>query len=244
MNKEKSIDFLAFSFMGVLTTDPKDKIIQKCCERAYLDFCRTIKDYVGNESETKEEAVLKNSRDEVTADLVKKIDDLIKSDITNQRQFDKRHRNICTQIIRTYYRNGAVLHYGQAQKWVNMAMKYLLIIDTIAERNFGIGRIKEYLHIPIDNYILVAVKSKSGSVSFGKYFDILNDGENRKLRYKGNHVNNKFSPFSWSKIPCYVIYRRFQDELRKAIIGEKPSELPIDWEDRMWIKIAKEKMKA
>ena len=47
----------------------------------------------------------------------------------------------------------------QAQKWINMSMKYLYALGD--ERVPGISKNYEYFHIPIDNIILNELKSKN-----------------------------------------------------------------------------------
>jgi DNA polymerase-3 subunit alpha len=40
-------------------------------------------------------------------------------------------------------------YYGQAQKWINMCLKYLSMLDhSLVENHY------EYFHVPIDNYIV------------------------------------------------------------------------------------------
>ena len=84
----------------------------------------------------------------------------------NQGAYDKFHFELCEQIIEEYRkRDVAELTYGQAQKWVNMTMKYLSMIS-----HSSVKKCYEYCHIPIDNYILQAT-SKTLSTTWSRLED-------------------------------------------------------------------------
>ena len=56
-----------------------------------------------------------------------------------------------------YQSYGIEFSYGQAQKWINMTIKYLYILEV---QSFD--GVFEYLHIPIDNYIYDSVENLLG----------------------------------------------------------------------------------
>lgn len=51
-------------------------------------------------------------------------------------------------IIDCYKKASVVLTCGQAQKWVNMTLKYLYVLDEDM-----IESVFQYCHVPLDNYI-------------------------------------------------------------------------------------------
>ena len=63
-------------------------------------------------------------------------------------EYDKWHEELCKKIITIYKQKGFEFHIGQAQKWVNMMMKYLYVLQMPE-----VERIVAVLHVPIDNYI-------------------------------------------------------------------------------------------
>lgn len=118
---------------------------------AYRDFCRTLK-VNENGDECKKM---------ICSRLIKWVDSL--DIVTSQEAYDTKHREICMQIIQVYQDNGMEMHFGQAQKWINMFMKYLCILGyTPACRHIP------FLHIPVDNVILKAAKKQFGIVPKSK----------------------------------------------------------------------------
>ncbi len=108
-------------------------------KRAYLDFNRTLRKNNQVDWDTQ--------RLSAQNFLRKCLLQLISKEITSQESFDKSHKEICNFLIEHW----KVLTVGQAQKWINMTLKYWLL--------FGVNRIEnieknsKYFHIPIDSYV-------------------------------------------------------------------------------------------
>ena len=65
-------------------------------------------------------------------------------------QFDDLHTRWCRKAIEIYETpndpaSGFRLHYGQAQKWLNMTLKYLAVLG-----HPDVSRVYAYLHVPVD----------------------------------------------------------------------------------------------
>ncbi len=71
----------------------------------------------------------------------------------SKTSYDKWHEELCDKIVDTYAPAGIIFNYGQAQKWVNMTMKYLLLL-----RNRKAQSLEKHFHIPIDSYIIEDVR--------------------------------------------------------------------------------------
>jgi len=70
------------------------------------------------------------------------------SDI-DQKIFDERRRAACTKLCRVYQEAGyADLRMGRAQKWLNMALKYVFVISE--DRLPGYKRVFALAHVPPD----------------------------------------------------------------------------------------------
>lgn len=68
-----------------------------------------------------------------------------------QSDFDAWHRKTCDDLVAVYGETFA-FHAGQAQKWVNMTLKYIL---TVGEEHIpGFGSAYALCHAPIDNIVL------------------------------------------------------------------------------------------
>ena len=122
-----------------------DDPLQSSIHAAYRDLCRTISGFAKN---PKHDQIYANCC-EVIYDEVNKIK---KMNINQNDMFDKIHYMFCDRLV--LFSEG-VLTFGQAQKWINMTFKYLSMFN-----HESIESIYEYLHIPIDNYILKATKYK------------------------------------------------------------------------------------
>ena len=75
----------------------------------------------------------------------------------NQEQFDELHHRFCQQCLECISPGGATIHYGQAQKLLNMSLKYLYNEFATYRGNqnqFGFpNNIEHLFHLPIDRQI-------------------------------------------------------------------------------------------
>lgn len=140
--------------------------------------------------------------------------------------FDDWHKAKCEEIIN--FMNNSIdksntkilkkenFTIGQAQKWVNMTLKYLWLLDALPA-----GVEPEYLHVPIDSYIIeIAYDNKN---KFENALGLLEDKP----------------PKSWSKLSEYDEYFEIQEAIRKAIKTNTTNEtIPIKWESLAWIEVA------
>lgn len=146
-----SVDKDVLNFLKVIyfsaITDP----IVAASNRAYRDLNRTIR---FKKLPQDRRDLLRNT---VTALLKKEIPTLVEFGVDDQKEYDSWHYRICTNIL-TYYRKADVeFHYGQAQKWLNMTMKYLYVIGE-----YTFDGLFQYLHVPIDNYVFNIAKKELG----------------------------------------------------------------------------------
>lgn len=207
MNKNDMQNLIA-DFYRVCLFGTKDPDIEDAAKRAYRDLCRTLKLNKGENGIS--------HRDNVISKIIElRIKErLVNSDCMSQGDYDEFHHALCKEII-GYYSNEksyvSDFYYGQAQKWINMTMKYLCVIGE--ERYPWLNRLYPFLHIPIDSVIL------------GK---IIGDFEIKSVAVKGERVLLK--NLSWSRIDKDT-YDAIQDVLREKI-GE--NEIPIVWELKAW----------
>ena len=215
--------------------------------KAYLDMNRTM---------TFKEEIPKNNSDEEKrikeqrAKWVEECTNIIRSNFNAvQKDFKAWHAGTCEQIIKYYendklvLRNGtkrtntpAKLTYGQAQKWLNMTLKYLWLLDRLSliddknVHNFIYTHSKSF-HVPLDSYILkyVAKQDKSQDDKFApSHNNELND-------------DNSFNYFwetygsAWSRIDKADDYYEYQNKLANAIANTTP----LEWELIHWHKALK-----
>lgn len=243
VKNNKAFDFLLYSYFGIKESDLNDQsnIPYICAKRAYLDLARTVR-YEYSSSKLEEMKSKKSSeedKDKATNfidsknELIKNICENILSPIKTKEgeisfessDFDKWHKAKCEEIIN--FMNNSInksntnilkkdFTIGQAQKWVNMTLKYLWLLNALPT-----GVKPEYLHVPIDSYIIeIAYDNKN------KFENALGLLEEKPKK-------------SWSKLSEYETYFKIQEAIRKAIKTNTTNKtIPIKWESLAWIEVA------
>lgn len=128
-------------------------------DRAYRDMNRTLRLAPLNAS----------SRKALRAGATKVLSDALTHLVSHEhglsvQTFDAWHREACDALKETYATAGIGLTYGQAQKWVNMTLKYLFV--ALALDIAGPIALKPYYafaHLPIDGIVVKALKARSFS---------------------------------------------------------------------------------
>ena len=146
---EDILHFLKQLYFG----DYKSDAYKAASDRAFRDFCRTIrsKKYQALTDEEKEA-----SRAHVTTYIKQRILQYHQNnpDWDRQERFDAWHKETSEGIISEFAIQK--LTYGQAQKWLNMMCKYLLALG-----NQEVHGMLRWLHVPMDNLIIeIAVAKK------------------------------------------------------------------------------------
>lgn len=124
------------------------KNFEGAAHKAYADMARRTLRIKEN---SKERKVLKEQATEI---LRQAVEDL-KNDSSD---FPKWHEKSCNALIACY---GGQLSYGQAQKWLNMLLKYLYVYDvngyeTLFSSRKGIAA----LDMPVDSKVIEALHRK------------------------------------------------------------------------------------
>lgn len=237
VKNNKAFDFLLYSYFGIKESDLKPqskKVPYICAKRAYLDLARTVK-YRYSSSELKEMKSKKSSKEDKDKatnfidsknELIKNICENILSTIETKEgeisfknsDFDDWHKAKCEEIIN--FMNNSIdksntkilkkkekFTIGQAQKWVNMTLKYLWLLNALPT-----GIKPEYLHVPIDSYIIeIAYDNKN------KFENALGLLEEKPKK-------------SWSELSKYKKYFEIQEAIREAIKTNTTNEtIPIKW---------------
>ena len=255
LNREAQ-DFLLYISFGITKEDIDNKkdIVEKCSKAAYSDLARTIK-YTYSTSE------LNNMKSEVRKDFQNKKEKAISNVSTYIKgrinilacgsivQFDTWHNKTC-QVIQSIMNMarfgieresllGEKITFGQSQKWLNMTLKNLWLLDTLPK-----SISEEYLHAPIDNYILQAVfeSSLDNKTLNTKPKETTIKNGNKTLTIKREnktdfYIISQEGTQSWSRISDYDDYKTVQEFIRT--IAKKDNSIPIKWESKKWIEIAK-----
>lgn len=168
----------------------KDKgLTEAVIDRAYRDFNRT--QHGISKLQTAE------SYNKISFCMSEIVKDILSKKINSRNDYDKWHEDSCNKIIKEYK---TLLNYilcvGQAQKWINMSLKYLFALGE--SRISGVSANYEYFHIPIDNIIQ------------DKLYEV----------YK----IPKFE-MPWSRINNYEKYLNYQNKIRIAVAPDIPMDI-------------------
>lgn len=135
-------EFLLYIYFG----DGSDKLAA-CIRRAYRDFNRTISGFARLDESTRNKV-----RDSAVAQVKTSLEELsARGGSIDEDGFDSWHRNACLALMRIYAPHHG-FHLGQAQKWLNMSLKYIFTFGS--DRIPGFESAYKFCHIPIDNVVL------------------------------------------------------------------------------------------
>ena len=179
-SREDNFDFLVRCYFG----EGKDRL-RLCVQRAYLDLNRTLHGFAGHKGAEE----LREKAHQLVAALVGSLTKRAPS----QRGFDAWHRDACTALRALYRQHG--FHrftFGQAQKWLNMTLKYVF---TMGEARLpGFLCHYPFAHLPIDNVFVQAARDHGGPEL----------------------------PMAWSRLDDYAVYLDLQRRYRAIFAGSEP----------------------
>lgn len=124
---------------GEWSLENNDEVYTAAVKLGYLDMCRTCHGIGAKVSDAQ--------RKESFEKLGGKIKGLLNnSSIDSQEAFDAKHKELCNEYM-DLLKN--VIKYGQAQKVVNMAFKYLFCCEDASSKPAF-----KYCHMPLDGLIM------------------------------------------------------------------------------------------
>lgn len=233
--------FFIYSYLNIDVDDEKEKEegIIKCAQRAYRDLSRTLRFNKDSDQNDKDR---KKFVTEICEEIKEEIENLLALNRAKKLNFNEKHRKICNGIIEKAENsvilqeidsNGKKMYYGQAQKWLNMTLKYMWLTG-IWDKEFYTEDLLSKLYIPIDSYIIEAVWEnkkielpiRNNCKRTGKY-----SAEKVKAwsKWDGSKNNSEYNSE----------YDKFQETLKQELNNE--GTIPILWENNEWIEIAKKK---
>lgn len=177
--------------------------IDNCISTAYIDVCRTLRGI----AKIPDKETLKASASNSISGFIYYT--LTKS--YTQATFNVAHKIACDKLIADF-NNDFQITYGQAQKWINMSLKYVYYLYISGIDEFVITedqkeKLKlnyEFFHIPIDEVVL------------------------KNARVKGI-IKAIREPGCWSQWNNYDTYLACQTAL-----SEEVEESLLDFENRIW----------
>lgn len=197
---------IAFYFGAHVATDlTSPEAIRTVSTRAYRDLSRTLH---GIGTHPDKNTLLENTH----LSLHQFVTEL--QTVVTQEEFDERHDAWCQERGRYFGahphrdRDTFTLTYGQAQKWINMTLKYLAVLDHPA-----VSDVYRFLHVPIDSIVYKEAAHPTTGIG----------------------VPRPPGGIAWSRLNRDQ-YRDYQHNLRNNITDNSNGSLaPLDWEAQAWI---------
>ena len=136
-------DYLVSLYFG---TD--QDLMTACIKRAYLDFNRTMHGYAkfDKTGQLHGEAVI------LLKESLNQLKSLSSNTPMTAEVFDDWHKTTCERLTSLFNEKGFHLFVGQAQKWVNMTLKYIFTVGE--QRIEGFSFVYPNCHVPLDNILL------------------------------------------------------------------------------------------
>lgn len=194
-NSLRLTNLIAFYFgVRVAVASPTEPaVLGNISQRAYRDLSRTLHGIGTHPDKTTLLNSTHQSLHRFTAGL---------ETVDSQGEFDDLHETWCHERIGFFAEHPRtdrefIFTYGHAQKWLNMAMKYLAVLD-----HPSVQRLYPYLHVPIDTIVYnqanrIGVCRPPGGTSWSRldgkqYLDYQN-----RLRARIDEQNIYSAPLDW-----------------------------------------------
>lgn len=248
---ENAINFLLWSYFKLTLSDGEDadEILDVCIQKAYLDatqqgaYTALIPKDDPKLKERSSDAKTKSERKILRVAILKLCKD-------KKLEFDEWHSALCKTLVKQYsaikIEEEELFSYGNAQKWVNMTLKYLYMLYPLYAacdrgcafcETYGemIKRYRRDFHVPVDSYIMEDIWDDP------KLWEKIPGRDDEvgpfplRKKHTGKYDTEKVIPWSQWKEPEYTDFRKKTQE--------KVTDSPLDWEGPTWIKIAKRRKK-
>lgn len=239
-----AVEFLMFSYFGIDFGGESEDIVDAAVKKAYTDATNqgaynALKKKLVNGDEYKNDDEYKNASKAV---LIAQIAKLKNKNPPYSAWHKETCNNLCDRFKNVIYKDKdqdkdvRAFTYGNAQKWVNMTMKYLYILYEIfkeykkdcafVDDNKWIEHYYKEFQVPVDSYIIEAVWNQNAVD-----VPIATKHNFRDEEYKDSRAK------AWSKWDEDE-YDKFRDSVSTAFGKEETS---LEWEHKAWIDIAKKR---
>jgi hypothetical protein len=188
-----------YAFLYQVCFGSKGDELDRFIFRGYRDMCRTLRGLAKFDEEHDSDSFDK-IRGEVKESIITLSRTTYPEDIDAQKlEFDKWHKKACERIIEKFGPFNP--HYGQAQKWLNMTVKYCWAFGEQLPEN--LSRWFVVAHMPIDHVIIEYIKGlKESKIAIAKE--------------------------EWSKWDADT-YQKLQDSLNKVASDGKTTRLALEF---------------
>lgn len=206
---DKSIYDFWVGFHPTCAKNYPKELCEWAAKKGYLDMCRTL-----HFGKTDHASLLGSA-----------ITCIYESCGTFQPPFSAWHQKLCEALIDQYH--DFDMTYGQAQKWVNMTIKYIWLVYTGCNTDLDyyveLMKCPGDFHVPLDSIILRYVKKHINKPADSAELLPIAPEKAAFLKEEAN--------LPWSRWNDYEKYLQYQSILKQALQKD-----PLDWELTHWIK--------
>lgn len=235
MELENAVHFLMYNYFKLTFShgEDKKKVLNACIKRAYSDAAQQGAFHALLKEDTLKKKA-KKAQDKSTKTITEALEKLLEHDAV---RFENWHHETCNALCDTYKnvcsKNNILFSYGNAQKWVNMSLKYLSMLNEIYKvyrpgcefckaYSANIEKYRSEFHVPVDSYIIETVWDE----------DTILPLKNNWTEKRGAYSSSKITPWSkWTEKE----YSEFQNSLSSSGLL---TDSPLDWENQAWIEAA------
>lgn len=234
MELSNVINFFLFGYFGITLDEKEEKrCVFACIMKAYSDATNQGAYNTKIENLQEQSNIAKKN---AATTLYKSCLEYFTQQDAEKPEYDDWHSDLCYELVNTYKDvkhpedKTSVFTYGNAQKWVNMTVKYLTMLVSLGmleSYEALIDKNKSKFHIPIDSYILSALWRNEETTNE------LKEKFPAKKAVNSNHDSSKVNGWSnWDN----KSYEHFRSDVIGKIICQ---EDPLDYENKVWITEAK-----
>ena len=229
--------YLLYCHYGISEDDTSSKIIVKAARKSYMDFCRRIT--FQNRVPMENRDIFEDRVKTLLSDMIPSLLESVRYENQSQELFDGKHNEICEAILDVYDSAGGQT-YGIAQRWLNLTLMNLVLIDSIQRiNNLPIAKTRKFFHVPVDNYLLEAATTKQNTYRHGlslKYSPLKHDiGRDYQMDwYRAGAVQ----PFEKWEYQEYIEFQNaIRDKLREFNYTLNYSD-SLDWAFKAFLEVS------
>lgn len=207
-----AVDFLLFSYFGITSDSGKEEMIYACIKRAYLDTCRTIT-FPARKDFKKDDAKGQYFYEHTGKIIYNRVNDL-----STGTDYDLWHKKTCESVmtagkdpmVQSFYGDAILLSCGHAQKWVNMTMKYLYLLEQLIGKGY-VSCDWSKLHVPVDRYIIEATGKETASILGTSTWSSIDDWDNYTKYQEAIRELAETPPIDWEG-PAWIKIAKMRAE--------------------------------
>lgn len=260
-----AVDFLMYSCFKTTFEDGTDALVDRSMALAWNDA--TMQGAL-NSLIPKDDVVRKDAKERFHNKWTEREKGALLPKLINgfkEGDFDEWHESRCDDLVKDYG-DEELFTFGNAQKWVNMTMKYLYLIASLAlfytsdKQNDSsqqyltlvgsdVLSISDDLQVPVDSFIIgevlrllanktSALEDENVDKTIADYLPILESRGTSNYRCIWDYKRPVERVIPWSKW-TKEDYEKFRLKLPSLLKENGIEGDPIDWEGPAWISASK-----